>query len=132
MRNVKYACAIILSVLLVLISTVLSTDFAYVSGSLVGIGAALLGSFVVMWYETSKEDRKKFEKRKKALAVVHTDITQALGPLEKAPKKGTLMIHPFSRTGWDIFTMSGSFNLELELDLKIADVYERLANLNGD
>lgn len=137
MRNVKYILAIIASISMVFISIVLPfigthfSDISYISGSLVGIGATLLGSFVVMWYETSKEYTGKVEKRKNALAVVYNDITQSLHALETAPKKGILMIHQLSRIGWDILAMSGSFNLRQELDHKIADVYERLRAFNA-
>jgi hypothetical protein len=130
LRNAKYLFAIILCALLIIISSVLPSNFAYVSGALVGVGATLLGSFVVIWYETSKEDRESVEKRKRALAVVLTNATQALGKLETAPKHGTLMVEPFSSAGWDILTISGSYRLDQGLDRKIADMYERLSSLN--
>jgi len=130
-RDAKYISAIALSALLIIISSVLPSNLAYATGAMVGVGATLLGSFVIIFYETSKEDRKSVERRKKALAVVHTNVTTALGKLETAPKHGTLMVEPFSSAGWDILTMSGCYRLEQELDRKIADVYERLSSLNS-
>jgi len=130
MYSIRFMLGVVLCIILVLVSSLLPSNFAYVSGASAGLGIALLGAFVVMWYDISKENREKKERRKKALSVVHTDITQSLGPLETAPKEGGLMLWPLPRMGWDILTMTGAFNVKSELDSRIADVYERLNSLN--
>jgi len=84
-----------------------------------------------MWYDASKGNMEKRETRKKALSIVYTDVTQSLGPLETAPKEGVLMLAPLPRKGWDILTMTESFNVKSELDGKIADIYERINSLNA-
>lgn len=130
MYPIRFIIGVLLCIILVLVSSLLPSNLAYVSGASAGLGIALLGAFVVMWYDTSKENREKKERRKKALSVVHTDITQSLGPLETAPKEGELMLWQLPRMGWDILTMTGAFNVKSELDSRIADVYERLNILN--
>lgn len=131
MRSTAFIVGVGTSIIFILISTLLPSSLAYISGSFIGLGTALLGAFCVMWYETSKDNMEKREKRQKALNMVYMDVTQSLGPLETAPKEGMLMFSPFPRLGWDILTMTGTFNLKSELDRKIADVYERLISLNA-
>jgi hypothetical protein len=117
---------VVLSIILVLVSSLLPSNLAYVSGASAGLGIALLGAFVVMWYDTSKENIEKKEIRKKALSVVHTDITQSLGPLETAPKEGGLMLWTLPRMGWDILTMTGHSTLKaswiVELQMYMNDL----------